>query len=260
MKFFKKLLCLILLIGVVSSNVAFAEHLQVGSKSTQVKKVQQSLDKKGYKGNNKLRIDGIFGEETRRAVINFQNANRLNPSGVVDLATKRALGIYVQRTLQKGHSGEDVRDLQIVLKEKGCGLNGATGNFQEKTYNAVKKFQNKNSLNPTGIADDTTIRQLNSPSTTCKEGPMSPPNFNFEVSIPLPVPQKGKSKGIKVKVRKRLPKEVFEHIQNNMNEIGRQIREAIKQGATTINIKGEIVEIAAIAAVFIVFLPILALA
>ncbi|MDQ5984264.1 MAG: hypothetical protein RUMPE_01317 [Eubacteriales bacterium SKADARSKE-1] len=258
MKIFKKLLCLVLLMGVGSSNVAFADHLQVGSRGAHVKEVQQSLDKKGYKGNNKLRIDGIFGEETQRAVISFQNANGLNPNGVVDLATKRALGIYLQRTLQKGHCGEDVRDLQIVLKEKGCGLNGATGNFQEKTYNAVKKFQDRNNLNPTGIADDTTILRLNSPSTTCTEGPRPFPNINFDVSIPLPVPQQEKSKGTKVKVRRRLSKEVFEHIQNNINEVGRQMREAIKQGAATINIKGEIVEVAAIVAVFIVFLPLLA--
>lgn len=245
--------------GVVSSNVAFAEHLQVGSSGTQVKKVQQSLDSKGYKGNSKLRIDGVFGEETQRAVINFQNANGLNPNGVVELATKRALGIYVQRTLQKGHSGEDVRDLQIVLKEKGCGLKGSTGDFQEKTYNAVKRFQDKNYLSPTGIADDTTIRRLNSAGTTCAEGPNPFPDINFDVSIPLPIPQKEKSKRVKVEVkRKRLPKEIFEHILKNMNEISEKIKEAVRNGASTINVKGRIVEVAAIVAVFIVFLPLLA--
>ncbi|MDQ5984267.1 MAG: hypothetical protein RUMPE_01313 [Eubacteriales bacterium SKADARSKE-1] len=45
---------------------------------------------------------------------------------------------------------------------------------KKKTYNAVKNSGDRNNLNSTGIADDTTIPRLNSPSTNKGGDPFLP--------------------------------------------------------------------------------------
>ncbi|MBG9375522.1 peptidoglycan-binding protein [Panacibacter sp. DH6] len=53
--------------------------LKKGSKNADVKFLQQSLAKLGYV----ISVDGIFGNDTERTVIRFQNDNDLSPDGVV---------------------------------------------------------------------------------------------------------------------------------------------------------------------------------
>lgn len=54
--------------------------LRLGSRGTDVMEIQALLRKIGY---NPGPIDGIFGEQTRQAVINFQRDNNLTPDGVI---------------------------------------------------------------------------------------------------------------------------------------------------------------------------------
>ena len=56
-------------------------HLMEGE---DVRQVQQSLKKLGYK----IKVDGIYGEESHKAVIKFQKSNNLDESGVIDSATQ----------------------------------------------------------------------------------------------------------------------------------------------------------------------------
>ncbi len=82
-------LILAILITVVSSYNVFALSKE-GSRGDEVVSIQKSLSTKGYyKGD----IDGIFGVNTKRAVIEFQKDNDLVADGVVGTLTKKALGL-----------------------------------------------------------------------------------------------------------------------------------------------------------------------
>ncbi|NLK72287.1 MAG: LysM peptidoglycan-binding domain-containing protein [Clostridiales bacterium] len=62
--------------------------LRLGSRGTDVMEIQGLLARIGYKPGP---IDGIFGEQTRQAVIDFQRNNGLTPDGVIGPATYRIL-------------------------------------------------------------------------------------------------------------------------------------------------------------------------
>jgi peptidoglycan hydrolase-like protein with peptidoglycan-binding domain len=63
-----------------------------GSKGSDVVEVQKRLAAHGFYNGN---FDGIYGGGTREAVRAFQKANGLRPSGNVDAATYKALGIQL---------------------------------------------------------------------------------------------------------------------------------------------------------------------
>lgn len=69
---------------------AVAVISRVGSRGTEVKKIQTRLKDWGYyKGS----VDGIYGAKTKDAVVLFQKKNGLTPDGIAGAATLRAIGI-----------------------------------------------------------------------------------------------------------------------------------------------------------------------
>ena len=64
--------------------------LRQGAKGNQVKEIQKRLKKWGYYTGA---VDGVFGANTKKAVIAFQKKNGLKADGIVGPATFRALGI-----------------------------------------------------------------------------------------------------------------------------------------------------------------------
>lgn len=75
--------------------------LQVGSVGEHVRVIQEQLNTiaNTYSAINKVRVDGIFGEETRRAVETFQEIFRLPADGIVGFDTwYRLSNIYVAVT------------------------------------------------------------------------------------------------------------------------------------------------------------------
>lgn len=68
-----------------------------GSNDTStVKKIQRALKREGYYvkvGKSNLKIDGIYGQYTVKAVQQFQKANGLKVTGKVDLETAKKLNI-----------------------------------------------------------------------------------------------------------------------------------------------------------------------
>jgi N-acetylmuramoyl-L-alanine amidase len=59
--------------------------LQKGNKGNDVKKIQQWLNTHGYNAGEE---DGVFGEKTREAVIQFQSAKKIKTDGIAGSQTQ----------------------------------------------------------------------------------------------------------------------------------------------------------------------------
>ncbi len=83
-------LALTLLFTLLALTASAATVLEVGSRGSDVTKVQKRLIQYGdLKGT----ADGVYGEDTRDAVRNFQRRNGLNADGRVGPSTAAALGV-----------------------------------------------------------------------------------------------------------------------------------------------------------------------
>lgn len=74
--------------GVVCYTPKTAPVLKLGSKGKMVLNVQQLMKALGYL---KAEANGIYGPQTRAAVMQFQRANRITPDGVVGSGTWGAI-------------------------------------------------------------------------------------------------------------------------------------------------------------------------
>jgi hypothetical protein len=72
---------------------AVARTLRIGMYGQGVDVLQQALNNRPPSALPPLVIDGVFGEKTRRRVVEFQTANGLTPDGVVGSQTREALHI-----------------------------------------------------------------------------------------------------------------------------------------------------------------------
>lgn len=64
------------------------------------------------------------------------------------------------RTLKRGHKGEDVKALQILLNGRDCNCGSPDGIFGENTEAAVRKYQKAKKLTVDGIAGPATLSSL----------------------------------------------------------------------------------------------------
>ena len=62
-------------------------NLSYGSKGSEVKKLQEELNKQGYK----LDVDGIYGAKTQAAVKDYQKSSGLAVDGIAGVQTTGAL-------------------------------------------------------------------------------------------------------------------------------------------------------------------------
>ncbi len=89
---------------------------KVGSRGNEVRKIQTKLKQLGYyKGS----IDGIFGSDTKKAVISFQKNCGLTADGVVGPKTLLYLGL--DSGSQGGYTSNDVYLLAKVIEAEARG-------------------------------------------------------------------------------------------------------------------------------------------
>ena len=114
-----------------------------------VAEMQDLLRAHGYP----IRADGDFGWRTEQALKTFQRRSGLRVDGIVGKQTWTALKMTVQpgtRLLKQGLSGADVGELQGLLCVNGYSVQ-RSGNFDEKTREAVIGFQRRHHLQNDGI-------------------------------------------------------------------------------------------------------------
>lgn len=84
----KILIVIIILVFVLCFTVGALS--KIGSSGREVSEIQSRLKEWGYYNGA---VDGIFGTETRNAIIKFQKANGLEPDGIAGSKTLAAIGI-----------------------------------------------------------------------------------------------------------------------------------------------------------------------
>ncbi len=129
-------------------------------------------------------IDGIYGEETKEAVKEFQRQNSLPVTGIVDERTWDAIYLeYLQIAeatdtpvcieafpsadfiLSPGAVGEEVYFLQLMLIALGNKFDNIpklplNGKYEKETIDAVKKFQEKTGKETNGETDNLTWNDI----------------------------------------------------------------------------------------------------
>ena len=157
--------------GAAADSAAAAAQPTVysGSRGESVKTLQERLNAKGYNAGS---VDGIFGKNTRAAVIAFQKANGLAADGIVGKLTWAKLYdttaalpsastvTGTQPVVYRGSRGDAVRRLQELLNKKGFDCGAVDGIFGSKTYAAVVAFQKANGLSADGIVGPLTWGKL----------------------------------------------------------------------------------------------------
>ena len=120
MKFLWKVLFVALINLLIISMVYFAGTAdavtKIGSQGEEVRTIQDKLKRWGYYRGE---VDGIFGEETRRAVMEFQEINGLTADGQVGSATLAALGMggsNIGSSNLNGYGGFTKTELDLLAR------------------------------------------------------------------------------------------------------------------------------------------------
>ncbi|MBQ9326130.1 MAG: peptidoglycan-binding protein [Clostridia bacterium] len=154
--------------------------ITTSSTKARIKLLQSALNTLGYACGS---ADGKYGSKTGDAVKALQKANGLTADGsagkktlqkiesllsagsstaavttaaqVMPVATESA-----ERTLKSGMSGDDVKEVQTMLKTIGLYTGNVDGDFGSGTEKAVKAFQKSQELTQDGVVGSQTLQKL----------------------------------------------------------------------------------------------------
>lgn len=147
--------------------------LKVGSSGSAVRVLQTKLTEMGYDTKG---TDGIFGNNTKNAVIQFQKAYGLTADGIVGNATRNQINTsytnHLNNVLSVGSRGENVKKLQQNLTKLGYNTQGTDGIFGNNTKSAVMAFQRANNLSVDGIVGTNTHNAINAALKKLTEKPV----------------------------------------------------------------------------------------
>lgn len=150
------------------------QPIKIGTRGPGVCALQARLQELGC--CERTKITGFFDDETRDALLVFQRKAGLPETGKADPATLWELfgvsmtpgpdpaysydAMRIDITLRKGRSGDDVRDMQTALAQKGYYMGPINGVYDSDTLRAVTAFQRDMDLRPSGLAGNYTLCAL----------------------------------------------------------------------------------------------------
>jgi peptidoglycan hydrolase-like protein with peptidoglycan-binding domain len=197
------LLSLTIALGILGIARQASAAVQQGDRGPEVTALQQRLQELGYFQGS---ATGYFGSVTREAVRQFQQNKGLQPDGVVGTNTSTALNEQSQQSSQKtsessysgllqlGDRGEQVSTIQNKLVAAGFS-GGTTGNFDETTEEAVRRFQQTKGLKVDGIVGKQTHAALSAIDTSepTSATPKTPETPETPTTSATPAPKKPSS-------------------------------------------------------------------
>ncbi|MEH2062803.1 MAG: peptidoglycan-binding protein [Nostoc sp.] len=145
------------------SPVAQYPTLSQGQTGAAVTSLQQRLRQLGY---FHPKATGIFGQITKDAVIAFQRNYRLPANGIVNRQTWNTLMGSSPTPARSSLSNQQVRELQVRLRQLGYFKTNPTGNIGPMTREAVMAFQRNNRLPVDGIANAQVLDSVRRAYTT----------------------------------------------------------------------------------------------
>ncbi|MDZ8056506.1 MAG: peptidoglycan-binding protein [Aulosira sp. ZfuVER01] len=137
-------------------------NLQLGSRGSEVVKLQQRLQRLGYFQGP---ITGYFGPQTQQALIRSQQPARVRtnasaPRSVPQATLNRPSQGGNYPLLSQGNQGQEVTRLQQRLQQLGYLKTNPTGNFGPLTRDALIAFQRNSGITANGITDQQTWNRL----------------------------------------------------------------------------------------------------
>ena len=140
------------------ASASAADALYVDSKTVQ--QVQKKLTDRGFRTGG---VDGRMGPQTQAALVNFQKAEKLQPTGQLNRQTLVALG--VQKTdgtaapAQK-YDRATIRKAQETLNARGFKAGSPNGILGQSTSSALRSFQKQEGIVVTGRLNPRTLSHL----------------------------------------------------------------------------------------------------
>ncbi|MEH2119317.1 peptidoglycan-binding protein [Nostoc sp.] len=136
--------------------------LSQGKTGAAVTRLQQRLRQLGYLNANP---NGNFGPMTRNAVIRFQRNYRIAANGIVNRQTWNTLLGSSPTPGRSSLSTQQVRELQVRLRQLGYFKTNPTGNIGPITRKAVIQYQRNYRLPVNGIANAQVLESVRRTST-----------------------------------------------------------------------------------------------
>lgn len=138
------------------------EYYRIGVEHESVAKLQERLMELGFMDNDEP--TEYYGNVTQSAVKSFQRQNGLAQDGIIGPSTWQAIMDPAAKyyAAANGDQGQDIERIQGRLYELGylATADQVTGNFGDKTEEAVKKLQEINSIEPDGKVGRQTLNLL----------------------------------------------------------------------------------------------------
>lgn len=108
--------CVLLILPAPPSHEALSK---MGNRGEEVRLIQEKLSRWGYYSG---KVDGIFGVDTKNAVVYFQRKNGLTPDGIAGPATLRAMGLAADTEANAGvYSQSDIDLLANIISAEARG-------------------------------------------------------------------------------------------------------------------------------------------
>ena len=131
--------------------------------SQTVRQVQKTLSDRGFRTGG---IDGKMGPQTQAALVNFQRAEKLQPTGKLDSQTLAALDVKKDEK----YGPETIRKVQATLNARGFKAGAANGELGETTRTALRAFQKSENIAVTGRLNPRTLAALGIAQSSASAG------------------------------------------------------------------------------------------